>query len=352
MTIEESDRTEVPAGNQKKIRRRIPYLKIIVSLLFFILLFKMIDVKSLWRAIWGVRINPFFLSYAIMVLGEVLIALRLRVLMRPTVLWLPIRRLFRIGFIAYFYAIFLPGGIGQIVAKWYKVTQNRVGRVQFLIVSIIEKTLFLLVTLLCVGIPLILFSDPETAHLRTVFLPIIILFLTIEGMFFLLLFSRPVYRYVKLLVTSLQARFSGRLGKFLGHFSQLDPFIGQWRTFFSAGLLSVGVQLFILIRIGLLFLAVDVEMPLVRVLWISSFIFFIQMMPISLGGLGVRESAFAYLFHLYGFGADVGALVGLLFFAQIVLSAMIGGVLELTDRGNEPASKGYAHEKGGTGGFN
>lgn len=342
MTLEESDCTETPARNQKEVKRRIPYLKIIVSLLFFILLFKIIDVKSLWRALWSVRIDLFFLSYGVMVLGEVVIAFRLQVLMGPTILWLPLRRLFRIGFIAYFYAIFLPGGIGQIAAKWYKVTENKAGRVQFLIVSIIEKVLFLLVTLFCVGIPLMLFSDPETAHLRAIFLPIIVLFLMGEGLFFLLLFSRPVYSYAKHRVASLQGRFSGRFGKLLGQFGQLDPFIGQRRPLSLAGLLSVGVQLLILARIGLLFFAVGVDMPLVRVLWISAFIFFIQMMPISLGGLGVRESAFAYLFYLYGFGADVGALVGLLFFAQIVLSAMIGGILELTDRGNRPAARGLA----------
>jgi glycosyltransferase 2 family protein len=66
------------------------------------------------------------------------------------------------------------------------------------------------------------------------------------------------------------------------------------------------------------------------------------MIPISLGGLGVRESAFAYLFHLYGYGADVGALVGILFFAQIVLCAVFGGILELTDRGNQSAIRAGA----------
>jgi glycosyltransferase 2 family protein len=342
MTFEESDRTEVPLDNHKEIWRRIPFLKIIVSLLFFVLLFKIIDVKSLWRALCGVRIGLFFLSYGVMVFGEVFIALRLQVLMRPTVLWLPMRRLFRIGFIAYFYAIFLPGGIGQIAAKWYKVTENKIGRLHFLIVSIIEKSVFLLVTLICVGISLILLSDPETSHLRSLFFPFIMVFLAIEGLFYLFLLSPSLYRYIKQRFASLRARFTGRLAEFMGHLGQLDPFIGQWWPPLLAAFLTVGVQIFIVIRIGLLFYAVDVSMPWVRILLISSLIFFIQMIPISLGGLGVRESAFAYLFHLYGYGADIGVVVGLLFFGQIVLCAIIGGVLELTDRGNQSAIRARA----------
>jgi len=326
--------------------RTISYLKIAVSLLLLVVLFKIVDVKSLWRAISSVRMAPFFLSCALMVFTEVLIAIRLQVLMRPMNWCLPTSRLFRIGFISYFYAMFLPGGIGQIAAKWYKVTGNKMGRIQFLVVSIIEKSLFLLVTLVCVGIPFMFLSDSETSHLRTLFGPFIILFLAIEGFLYWFLLSPHLYRRTRLRLASLQAHLTGRLAEFMGHFGQIDPFIGQWRPPLLAVLLTIGVQLFIVIRIGLLFVSVGVDMPMVRVLLISSLIFFIQMIPISLGGLGVRESAFAYLFHLYGYGADTGVVVGLLFFGQIVLCAIVGGVLELTDRGSQPEAKAAAAAQG------
>jgi hypothetical protein len=54
------------------------------------------------------------------------------------------------------------------------------------------------------------------------------------------------------------------------------------------------------------------------------------------GRFGRARIGICIPFHLYGYGADVGALVGILFFAQIVLCAILGGILELTDRGNQP----------------
>ena len=79
-------------------------------------------------------------------------------------------------------------------------------------------------------------------------------------------------------------------------------------------------------------------MPWERILWISTLVFFLQSQPVSFAGVGVRESAFAYAFGLYGFGQEAGALVGLLFFAQMAVYAAIGGVLEITDRGNPSAT--------------
>ena len=92
----------------------------------------------------ALRIRPsfFFASLMLVFLNRLLVSYRLQILMRPTDLHLPLMRLFRIGFIARFYALFLPAGLGITLGRWYKVTENKVGRVQFLIVNLIEKSFF------------------------------------------------------------------------------------------------------------------------------------------------------------------------------------------------------------------
>ncbi|MDY6832174.1 MAG: UPF0104 family protein, partial [Thermodesulfobacteriota bacterium] len=67
------------------------------------------------------------------------------------------------------------------------------------------------------------------------------------------------------------------------------------------------------------------------VAWISSLVFLLQLLPVSLAGIGVREGAFAYMFIQVGLPPEQGVAVGVLFFSQFLLVAALGGVLELLD---------------------
>jgi len=68
------------------------------------------------------------------------------------------------------------------------------------------------------------------------------------------------------------------------------------------------------------------------------------MVPISLTGLGGRESAFAYLFICMAIALILGLWWDSSFSARWCC-AIIGGILELTDRGNQRAIKGCTPEQ-------
>lgn len=91
---------------------------------------------------------------------------------------------------------------------------------------------------------------------------------------------------------------------------------------------SFVVQSIVVLRLFFLFLAVGLTLPWQTTLWAGSLIVFLQSLPITLSGIGLRESAFAYTAELYGHEPELGVAVGLLLFSQIILSAVIGGVLE------------------------
>ena len=61
--------------------------------------------------------------------------------------------------------------------------------------------------------------------------------------------------------------------------------------------------------------------------WIGSLALLVQVLPLSLAGVGVREGAFAYLFGLFGLPPETGVLVGLLVFSQMLAIALVGGLL-------------------------
>lgn len=323
--------------SQSRGKKYVYIFKAVVSILFLIYLGKWINWESLWQTTLDVHKKYLIASYLVLILGEVFIAIRLQILMRPTELSLPFSRLYRIGFISKFYAIFLPAGIGQSIARWYKVTENRTGRIQFIVVSTTEKSLFVLLTLLCVGLPLLLSTDPRIEHIRSAFMPIFLILFVSLVIFFLFILTRPIHSLIEKLAMYLKGRYGKRVTKIFEHISDFDIFCGKYTELLIAAAISAVNQAMILLRIFFLFFAVGVGLPWLTIIWIGSLVFLIQSMPISFAGIGVRESAFAYILSIYGFNHEVGVLVGLLFFSQVVMNTFIGWLFEITDRGNSPA---------------
>jgi uncharacterized membrane protein YbhN (UPF0104 family) len=295
-----------------------------------------LDLRALWAVIPRVRWGLVVASYAVLVACELLIAKRLQTLMGPTRLHLSVARLLRIGFIAKFYALVLPGGVGPAVAKWVKITGARHARLQLGMVLLVEKLLFLFTTALSVGSPLLLLADARLDAFRAGLVSVSF------GVAFVAVAA------IAVAATGTGCEIRGRLAlpaivqgmRRVGippiNAESLSIFRDQWRVLAASLLMTLAVQAGILFRIALLFRAVRVELVWPSALWISAFVFFLQTMPISIAGLGVRESAFAYSFHLFGLRAEAGALVGLLFFLQMAVGALVGGVLEWTDHGSHP----------------
>jgi uncharacterized protein (TIRG00374 family) len=321
----------------RKLRTFI--FKACVSLLFVLLLTRWINWQETRQAVASVDLGLLLVSYIIMVITEAVIAVRLSIFLKPTPLRLSILRLFKIGFMTLFYALFLPAGIGIGIARWVKVTENKAGRLHFIVVTVIEKGMILFCTLLVAGIPLLYSIDQRISTLRTAFIPIFYMSIFGLGGLFAFSFTTTVNRRAICLIEGFKKEGKERLNKILQAMLALEIFSGKYRIFFSSMLLSVCIQALIVLRIVLLFRAVGVELPLRNELWVASLVFLVQALPISVAGLGVRESAFAYVFSIFGEKPETGALVGLLFFVQVVISAGFGGLLELADRGNPKHQK-------------
>jgi len=81
-----------------------------------------------------------------------------------------------------------------------------------------------------------------------------------------------------------------------------------------------------LLRVYFLFTAVTVDIDIFQLCWMASLVLFLQILPISLNGIGLREGAYAYLFNLAGMPVEKGVLIGILFFTQMIIASTIGGV--------------------------
>lgn len=308
-------------------------VRLAASILFVGLLSRWLDWQELHHAASKIQIDLFLVSLALVLLNEVIIAIRLRALMESMRLKLTTARVVKIGLMSRFYAVFLPSGIGLLLARWYKVTENRVERLDFAAVTFTEKILFLATTLVSVAVPLLLFPDPE---IQSIYAPLLfslaVIFLIVLFVFSFCTGSLGTRRIV-LNIEKIYQQVTGQKSTPVTLVqAALQKVFSSPKRMLKAGLLSILIQTGIILRIGLLILAVGAQLSWSTVLWLGSFIFLIQVIPVSFSGLGVRESAFAFAFSLYGLQAEEGTLVGLLFFLQALIAAGMGGLLELFDR--------------------
>ncbi len=83
-------------------------------------------------------------------------------------------------------------------------------------------------------------------------------------------------------------------------------------------------QLSVIAVFGLVFRALDFDVPLVAVVAMVPAVLMIQVLPISISGLGVREGAIAFFLASFGVSAQQALAAGLLWFGALVVVSMLG----------------------------
>lgn len=144
--------------------------------------------------------------------------------------------------------------------------------------------------------------------------------------FGLLLFSR---RANAVLEERIFSRGSGAWLQraFRAVWTALHGYRWETRALALALTVSVAVQFVRMLAIWLCGEAVGVEVsPLVYVM-LGPLLFLVTMIPITVNGLGVRESFFVFFLHRFGVPADAAFAAGFLFFAVTIAAAIPGGLI-------------------------
>jgi uncharacterized protein (TIRG00374 family) len=130
-----------------------------------------------------------------------------------------------------------------------------------------------------------------------------------------------------------------RIHALLPEASQAREFVGRllpYRQRPSLVMLAVGwsfvVQLAGVIAVVLVARAVGVVQPALVWLSVVPLVALAIVLPISIGGFGVRENALQYLLRGYGVASEAGVAIGLLWGACTVIAGLVGGVLFLLER--------------------
>lgn len=255
------------------------------------------------------------------------IAFRLQVLLAAQGVAVRARQTFAINLSAFFYNLFLPvGGVGVAAIRLQRLSHKTGGRFTAALTAMVCDRLAAVACLGLVGL-VCWILDPHAK-------PAGGLVVLLGGMsaFVMLVAPRAVPDQVRHFVRELQAGGSGtwwsavlhRLSHALGSVARLSP--ATLARIFAISILAQlpGILLYYALGRGL-----DLTVSFVSMGWIRSVVVLLTVLPISIGGLGVREGALVFTLHAFGVSTSDALALSILVFATTILApGLAGGVVE------------------------
>lgn len=256
------------------------------------------------------RMQPAYLAVLLGVsLGRLwLLALRFRCLARPR----PVSTGSLVGqyFIGAYASNFLPSVHGGDLVRFFLLKRSGFPGREALALIVLERLigLYALVALALLGAQL--FELPREIRAAVFGLAAV---LAILGM---LLWLTP-----------------GRLERHLARFRVLEGWTGvlslgaRGAALGGAFLWSIPLQVAAVAISWLIGEALGLAIPFAAYLALVPIVWIVTMVPVSLGGIGLREASFAVLFSQIGVASEAGLLVGLGTYAAILIPGLVGAVL-------------------------
>lgn len=299
-------------------------LKLLVSAaLLYILLY-----KTSYKDIIN---NALLFSYSALINVIILYVTSLLVAVYKWHLLIPFhkfRKLLSITLVSQFYSTFMPGQIAGEIVKIYRLGKGR-NDPEYIAASVIIDKLTGILGLLAVAFSGLLMSNYHfpLGIIFNIFLFAIVILITL---FFLKipLLHRAITNTLRK-IGALWPQYDRFLSLLTRLFDVWEQFLADSFKLILVFSLSAIFQITcILINI---FLAQDlgIKIPFSEWCWIFGLISIAVMLPISIGGIGVREGAFAGILSLQGIPVEKSITLSLAVFGVSLIGAFIGGGVEL-----------------------
>ncbi len=280
--------------------------KTIISISLVTFLLKKIDIASIKNLGWGFII-PSLIAIIIALFSIFLMSIRWKLLCLKFLNISPKTRiLYRYYLIGSFFNIFLPGAIGGDVIRTRMLIKNyKISIKSASFVTISERILGLygLIVLLCLG--MLFRTFPEKVLFLSkissvwIYLMIILIFLVF-----------PITKYI---------------------LSKRNINIG-YKFMISTIIVLLIAQFGDIVIANIFIHYMNVEIPFTAVMFIMPLVYIATILPISLGGLGVREGTFAGLMLLYGVPTSTSVLISFSMYLVKVVVGIIGSFIFLKEK--------------------
>lgn len=309
-------------------------IKILISFGLISWLLSRADLGQIWQTIQSANFVLLVLAFFVFFVGYFLTAKRLQLLLRALGVEARLWTLVQSFSIAIFFNNFLPSTIGGDAYRMYDCFRMGAGKSRAITVVFIDRVIGLsALIMLAFGVSLFATEVAQQIPLLRLFLfgaisGILILAWIVfgSGGKVLMRLTRGNNPLMKILHSIMSKLYYG-----------FQLFEGRSDVMFKAVGLSLLLQSNVVIHCLIITKALHIEVPVLAMFIIIPLSFLIMTAPISINGIGLRESVFVFFFGLYGVPQEQALAFSFISFGMIIAQGVIGGIVFMLRRHSNAA---------------
>lgn len=294
--------------------------RIAISVILLYVLFRKIDFNASLRIITHLDVMYFLIAMAIFFVLDVFVLFRWKMLLDAQRVNLPLQRVLVSFAGGLFFSLFLPSSIGGDLARTVDLGAHTKRR-SLIAASVLLDRLSGFIGLVIVAFITLIFGF-RLINERSVFM-ILFLFAGILAAVLLVIFNNGIYRWLNRLSHAKKGIFDViRKLHTEVYFFRSKPAVICLNIVYSV-IIQAGasVSSYFVLR------SLKVNINMMYLLIFNPMITVITSLPISLGGLGLREWATVSLYAKAGVSEDIALALSILNFMIILIFGLIGGIL-------------------------
>lgn len=230
----------------------------------------------------------------------------------------------KIHLATYFYGLFLPGTLAGGAVKWYKLKQHgtKADAAAVVVMNRFLEILMLVFTALIFVLPLL-----AAKKLFFLMFLCLIVFLLIAAAYYMLFHAKTLGVIEKIIISFSPGLIKNKVTKFLSSIKKFQN-LSRKDHFEILGLMFF-YHLLTVVSFYLLAMSLDLDISFFDIGWIRSAVIFLNMLPISFAGLGIREGSLVYCLGFFNISPSLAIAYSFLIFLRTIIFAIAGGVDEL-----------------------
>jgi uncharacterized protein (TIRG00374 family) len=308
-------------GKPKKIL--MVFLRIISSVVLLVLVFKCnkITMPSLLDTIKDTDKLFLVSGFVVFFFSYFFSFLRWQMLLKTAGMVIPLKKLIS-SFSGGVFGFFLPTSIGEDLVRTTDLARHT-SKVKKIIATVLLDRISGYIGLVIVIIPATFFSKNLVTD-KTVFTSLAIIVVALV-LILLFLFNNPVYLMISKLFS---ASGAGKIREAVKDTHQeIHAFWHRKKVIISNLILSFIIQIIPPVSAYFIALSLGININLIYFFILISIIVAISAIPISMGGLGLRENLFVIYFAKVGVVKESAMAMSLLIFSFMVIYGAIGGLI-------------------------
>lgn len=299
------------------------FSRIGVSIILLIFLFRMVDRKNLVDIIKNVDSLLLFVAFLTLFLSYALCLFRWDMLLKAAHIHLPLKRVIISSAGGMFFSLFLPSTIGGDLVRSIDLAAHT-KKSHEVVATVLLDRLSGYIGLVAVALLAVLFGWRFVQDNTSVLFAVAI----ITGVLItvlLILFNKFLYSKINKLLHSPQA---GKIREFIkGLHQEVHIFRHHKDIVVKNLIISLVIQVMSPVTFYIIALSLGVKISILYFFIFIPITGAITLLPISLGGLGLRDATTIFFFAKAGVGKDMAFAMSLVSFSLMLILGVIGGII-------------------------